>query len=201
MDTHDLVRRFNRIGYIDQQSPLVTQAIPFFPQISKIFQRHKAIANFGIALVHRHVELSHGFAMVHQYRTPDEDLCVMEPLGSRTLFPRSYHLDGDTFLPYEFAHEPTITPSAEFLSEMKDFLSEHKLDGVIGLISVRANNELWLERPAETGNGTISRATPRKPGVLDGWRITEWTWREDGDGIEIVMYKGCEEKPAGHVRT
>ena len=144
MDVHsrDLHCRFNSICYIDEQTPFLKQITEYFHQLGRIFQRHQALSNFGITLIHRHIELPERCAIVHLYQAPDKDLCLIEPVRSRMLFSRSYHLVDDSFLPYEFVLELTLALSAEFLCELKQFLRGHDLQQIIGVFFVLSDKAL-----------------------------------------------------------
>ena len=192
--------RYNRIGHIDEQRGFSEQVRQYSRPIGEIFQRHGAFTDFGISLVHRHGELPHGHAMVHSYDTPNEDACSIEPLGLRTIYPCSYHLDAHTFRPFEFSSLPTPIPGSDFLSELEAFLRNHNLGHIVGVCHVSPSELPWSEKLSSDGKGTIATRLPRQIEHED-CITTEWIYRESGDGLMVVAYKDCITKEAGHVRT
>lgn len=198
----DLNHRYNRIAYIDEQRVALLRLMrnDSFDQIARIFSEHGAHLNFGMALLHRHHDLPSGHAMVHTPDGPDTDICRMERWGAREIFPSSYQLVRDGFLPYEFTSERAPLPPTGFLAELATFLRNHGLSTLVAIAHLSPQGERWLENT--TDDGTIST---RLSGEIHSWPtnhiITEWYIRHDEESIKMIASKACVDEPAGHRRT
>ncbi|KAF2158940.1 hypothetical protein M409DRAFT_30571 [Zasmidium cellare ATCC 36951] len=209
MDTHvysDLSQRYNKIDFVHEQRSwlLHADARQVLLDLANIFIRHGANTNFAITLLHRHHQLHPGHAMIHVRDCSGADICSMEQLGTRQIYPCAYHclLDQDTpFLPFEFSSDPLPTPDPSFLSDVANYLRLRNLCNRIGVSYTDGSQEVWTERLLDNGQGTIAVVASQDQASLDdNYIVTEWFVSQDENGINTVAIKGCNDQEVGHSR-
>lgn len=198
----ELGRRYNRIAYIDEQRVALLRLMQSdsFEEIARVFLKHGAHHNFGMALLHRHHKLPSGHAMVHTPDGPDTDICRMELLGTREIFPSSYQLVQDDFLPFEFTSERIPSPPTDFLVELATFLRGHDLSTTVAITHLSNHGERWLEHTTDKGTTAI-RLTEESNSWPGDNIATEWYLRQDKGITQWSASRVCLVEPAGHRRT
>ena len=186
---------YNRIADVDKQQDALecSTLSSLWSDITEIFVRHVSQDDFGLALLHRHMDLPRGHAMVHSYDHLERDLCRPEILGTRKVYPLSYCIQDDCFMAYEFAVEPTPTPAAPFLRDMKGLLQRHQLGSIIAVAHISDQKCTWVETMLEDCTGTVAIKSGQDLGSWpDIYITTEWAFRDETGTPRMVAVKGCE---------
>lgn len=195
---------YNSIPGIDDQVAALNRSAfsSVWVELCQAFIRHQAHKEFGVALLHRHLDLPSGYAMVHSWNEFGEDICRPEPVGLRKVFPSSYYLRRGRFLAFEFTVDPTPTPSSEFLVDVLKVLQDHQLAHLIAVVHVGKGYDMRMEEMLEHDEGTIATTWESDPKVFSHYATTEWAF-DDGDGKpHLVALKACkQEDNGGHSRT
>lgn len=195
-----LARRYNRIRHIDQQYPSWHQDVPYevLQQLGAIFHASGADKDFGLVLLHRHAQLPTGFVMVHSRDDLQRDICEMEAVGTREVFPSSYLLNDAQFFPYEFSAGRTPTPSPTLLHRLSECLRMHNLENTLGLANILCRDHLWLETIQLGGQRMVSESVPCEPKNFDTHFVqTEWAILMINDAYVLRAVKGCSKPEVG----
>ena len=192
--------RYNRIRHIDEQCPTWHRSVSddILQQIGAILNTFKANKDFGLALLHRHSQLPAGFVMVHSLDNPDRDICDMERMGAREVFPSSYLLDDFHFLPYEFSTTSTPAPSSTLLRELAVCFRTHNLEDTLGVTTIASDDQLWLESTPEGGQMLVSEKVSHEPYDFDTRFVqTEWAVLKQENKYVLRVVKACERAEVG----
>ena len=189
--------QYSRMRTFQDQRHSIDQSM--LQSITEIFVKHHAHHQFGVILLHRHQDLRPGCVMVHTRTLLDQDICSMEPWGSRELYPISFCLDSQKeFVPIEFSSTPATDPNLDFLSDMRSFLYENDLHEVLGISHLSPAERPWIEHLLPNGQGTISTLLGKEI-ESSGQAITAtaWAFYPRSTGISVKVYKACVETESG----
>lgn len=191
--------------HYNQMRPLCTGRRVIEPSILKslaeIFVKYAAHDAWGISLLHRHFLIPDDHAMVHTDQPLDHTVvCRPEKLGSRTIFPCMFCLNGDgQAFAMEYSRYPTPLPNESFLLELANFLHKHDYQDTLGLSVVSPGQMPLVEYPSYDGKGTIALRMGAEIDVLRPTTlVTEWVVLADDLGRAYVRpIKECKETESG----
>jgi len=136
--------------------------------------------------------------MVHTRDDMRKDICEMEVVGMREVFPSSYLLDDAQFFPYEFSAARTPRPSSTLLCGLAECLRMHHLEKTLGLANIPSRDQLWLETMQLDGQRMVSESVPHEPENFDIHFVqTEWTILMTNDVYSLRAVKGCSKPEVG----
>ena len=186
---------YNCIPNVEKQhAALARSAFPsVWSDIFEVFVGHGVQSKFGLALLHRHLDLPTGHAMVHAWDQSERDLCQPEELGRRNVHPQSYCLHNGRFIAYEFAAEPTSAPPAAFLQDLKAVLQRNQLESIIAVTHISNKDRTWTETTLEDCKGTVAvESNQDLRSGLDTHVATEWAFRDITGTLCMVAVKTCK---------
>lgn len=196
---------YNCIPSIESQNEALQNSTftSVWSDMLEIFVRHQAQNDYGVVVLHRHLDLSPGYAMIHRLDKLQRDICRPEPLGSCEVHPLSYCCLEGRLLAYEYAAQRTPTPGVAFLRDIFGLLQTHNLEHIVAVTYVGDPDKTWIETMLEDGGGTVATQS-----LLDlnsfsnDYIITEWTLNNHAGTPCILARRGCKrEDNAGHSRT
>lgn len=173
----------------DAAQPLVSDE--HLAALSDIIQAFKVEKKFGIHLVHGHLQVADGKAMVGTAMTQMAG-CWTRPtsisdLDLNALHGHIYVMDAKGhFQPYEFrsgAPPPMTAADNGFVTALQAYLVSSGLTGVLGLEVLTADSdEMMSEIVLSDGYGTVMMAEPPVLGSQP-YRVTGWCTVETGGGV------------------
>lgn len=196
---------YNRIRDVESQSSALESSSigSLWTDIYGILARHDAHKNFGIGLLHRHLDLPSEHIMVHETDEHGHDVCRPEIFGARSVYPASYQLQDDCIMAYEFSSTPTRIPPSALLHDLAAFLRASHLQELVALSHIHTWDCAWLEQMTDDLKGTYSISAPLEfPSSQHGYIATEWGFIVSEGGVHTVELKGCiKQDNGGHSRT
>lgn len=202
----ELTERYNRIKFISEQRIWLSTAsfCDALAELAQIFVRHRANNSFAIALLHRHLDLDPGYALVHSSKEHDTDICRAEELGARVIYPSAYHCDPERetlFSPFEFSSSPLSVPEDEFLIEIATCLRQRNMCEVIAISCLSDPTQAWIETSSHESQVTTAKVAKEKDILsLGDYVVTEWAVLQNSEEIELHATKVCDDKEVGHAR-
>lgn len=188
---------YNSVCLFEEQSRVVEDDV--LRSLGAILKKHDCHGSFGISLLHRHNYLPAGHVMAHSTIEPDTDICRVEPLGRRPLYPSSYHLSAENvFVPFEYTDTPAPVPEEVMLAELTSFFREHNLEHRLAVSSLPPTCSPSVEKLLQDGTGTITTKLNNEADfeLLDG-TVTEWAFIFDGDDLQVRALRKCTQNRAG----
>jgi hypothetical protein len=175
--------------------------------LGEIYVRTKMHDSYGAGVLHRHdVPVREGFVMVHTRYDNDIDICKPENVRDSNchndIVHHSFFLNSkDQFQAYEYAcGPPRPLPSTDFLYQLRSFLVENELTGVVAILAEDTHQDS-VEFLLPDKQGMI--CVPRKAAyeglddtgssVITGWKF----YKDSDERIGWRERKECDSKPNG----
>lgn len=111
--------------------------------IARIFQQHNIESHVGMCVVHRHFELDDNEVMLH-----DGLRCAPaqhEDLDKSQLDGKAFFLQDKKWQAYEYCMGQPLNLSAEFLTELREYMVANGTQDALALVRLREEHELLVE--------------------------------------------------------
>lgn len=198
---------YNCIPFLEQQSPAISDDL--LTEFGRLLINYNLHQHWGLAKLHRHLELPPQHVMVHTRPSPSVDICRPSDLQDTQLsllLPNSLLLNQDKlFQAYEYeVGVERLALDVNFLDDLRRLLLSHRLESHIALAKAagpRLANSLETMLVDKNGMTCGTRLDPYKEKICgqtgENNLVTGWMFCQRGSGIEVVMVKKCVQDLSG----
>lgn len=196
----DESERYNRIATIEEQDlrweRLVTE--DDLRRLGGVFYDTDSMRHFGLALLHRHNDIPASHAMVHSYGLDGQDSCQAEKIGMRSIYPCSYHLHEERFVPFEYSTDPQPVPSPALVDGVRRSLKDCGLEHVLAISCISFPRQFWVEEVQRDGTGTVARMVTDFTEEHGGAYVnTAWAVQRQDGIYSLQVLRVCEIPKSG----
>lgn len=193
--TRDASADYNRVRIIT--TPHQIPGEPILRQIGEVFLKHRVHCQFGLALLHRHVDLKPRHAMVHRRRHDTTEICTMEPAGLSQIYPLSFYItETGVSEPFEYSDETHCGPPPLFITELGSMFKMNGYEKTFCVTYLSSLNGLLVERELPDGRGTIATSMDEKE-YSGGGVTTVWAFDPGESGMVVKARRVCETQQSG----